>query len=168
MKSSNLYQAVGPQITYILPSFLLLQDRSQSFLRDCLPSYTHQVGSNKTSISFLSWLLINFSLTNTLIHPSFCAGVSYSYISWIKWDTALGPHFPGEWRCLSALVKELPRVGPPEGLTVQACGSWGRLLHPSCWGVKCHLSQFQDWSYPLTVELKRECKGPLLSPTLSS
>ena len=122
MKSSNLYQAVCSQITYILPSSLLLQDRSQSFLRDCLPRYTHPVGSNKTSISFLSWLLINFSLTNTLIHPSFCAGVSYSYISWIKWNTALGPHFPGEWRCLSALVKELPRVGSPEGLTVQA--SW--------------------------------------------
>ena len=35
-------------------------------------------------------------------------------------------------------------------------------------GVKCHLSQFQGWSSPLTVELKRECKAPLLSPTLSS
>ena len=39
---------------------------------------------------------------------------------------------------------------------------------PPCWGIKRHLSKFQGWSSPLTVELKRECKGPLLSPTLSS
>ena len=68
--------------------------------------------------------------------------------SWIKLNTALGSHFPGGWKCLSALVEEMPRVGSPEGLTVQACGSWGRLLHPSCWGIKGHLSQFQAWSSP--------------------
>ena len=37
-------------------------------------------------------------------------------------NTDLGSHFPGRWKCLSALVEEMPRVGSPEGLTVQA--SW--------------------------------------------
>ena len=54
------------------------------------------------------------------------------------------------------------------GLTVQA--SWlMRVAAPSLLlGVKGHLSQFQGWSSPLTVEHKRECKGPLLNSTLSS
>ena len=54
----------SPQVTYTLrPPVLLPQNSSQSFPRGCLPSYNHQVGSNKFSVSSLDWLLINFLST---------------------------------------------------------------------------------------------------------
>ena len=55
------------------------------------------------------------------------------------------PSFPGGWRCLCALVKELPRVGSPEAHgPSKSHGSGGQLLHPSSLvGVEVHLPQRQ-------------------------
>ena len=59
----------------------------------------------------------------------------------IKLGPNLGSRFPGGWQCLGALVKELPRMGLPERLTVQA---WWfmKVAAPSLLlqGVKGHLS----------------------------
>ena len=54
------------------------------------------------------------------------------------------------------------------GLTVQALWFMRAAAPSLLLGVKCHLSQFQGWSSPFTVERKRECKAPLLNATLSS
>ena len=78
----------------------------------------------------------------------------------------LGSHFPGGLQYLSALVKELPRVGLPEGLTVQ--GWWFmKMAAPSflLQGVKGHLSASQPlrpWDPPQSSPLCHPC--PHLSP----
>ena len=42
-------------------------------------------------------------------------------------NTTLGLHFPGGWKCLWALVKELSRVAHLRGSLSKPRGSWGQL-----------------------------------------
>ena len=68
-------------------------------------------------------------------------------------NTALGSHFPGGWKCLSALVEEMPRPHCPS-LRVHEGGC---SIPPV--GVKGHLSQFQAWSSPSLWSSKESVKG---------
>ena len=135
------------KVTYTLPSTLNRFETVFTAFWNCLPGYNSYVGLNKNFHFFINWLLINFFIDISKYAFISISSVQDSHIhilSWIKLNTTLGPHFPGEWRCLCALVKEpLSRMGSPEGLTGQACGSWGWLFHPSCWELKviCHNSK---------------------------